>query len=172
MLNHYILSYIGEDRPGLVEELSAIIANHQGSWLESRMANLAGQFTGMVRLSVQAENTEALERELMALNESGLILTLTPAERQTSASQQCLFIKVVGADRPGIIKELAAQLKRLNVNVEDLQTDVRAAAMTGEPIFEALVEISAAETLDQEKLRDELESLSDDLIVEVSKEAH
>lgn len=171
MLHHYILSYIGEDRPGLVEELSAIIARHQGSWLESRMANLAGRFTGVVRLSISATESEALEQDLNALQRDDLILTLTRAEPVADTSRQRLLIKVVGADRSGIIRELATHLKRLNVNVEDLQTDVKAAAMTGEPIFEAIVEVSAADTLDQDRLRDELESLSDDLIVEVSNEA-
>jgi glycine cleavage system regulatory protein len=171
LLHHYILSYIGEDRPGLVEELSAIIANNQGSWLESRMANLSGQFTGVVRLSVAAENAESLEQDIRAAQKDDLMLTLSRAEPIGAASRQRLLIKVIGADRPGIIKELAAQLARLNVNVEDLQTDVRAAAMAGEPIFEAVVEVSATSMLDQDRLRDELESLSDDLIVEVSNEA-
>lgn len=172
MLHHYIVSYIGEDRPGLVEELSAIIARHRGNWLESRMANLAGQFTGVVRLSVASESADALEQDIRAAQKEGVILTLTRAEPVGNSGQQRLLIKVVGADRPGIIKELAAQLTRLNVNVEDLQTDVRAAAMAGEPIFEAIVEVSTTDLLDQDRLRDELESLSDDLIVEVSNESN
>lgn len=170
MLHHYILSYIGEDRPGLVEELSSIIAGRQGSWLESRMANLAGRFTGVVRLSISATESESLESDLHALQRDDLILTLTRVEPVVDTSRQRLIIKVVGADRSGIIRELAAQLKRLDANVEDLQTDVKAAPMTGEPIFEAIVEVSAADTLDQDRLQDELESLSDDLIVEVSNE--
>ena len=170
MLKHYILSYIGEDRPGLVEELSAIIVNHRGSWLESRMANLAGKFTGVVRISVNAEEADALERDLQKANRADLILHFTRAEPAGLEARKRLCIKVIGADRPGIIKELAAQLTRLNVNVEDLQTDVSSAPMTGEPIFEALVEVSATESLDQDRLREELESLSDDLMVEVTDE--
>jgi hypothetical protein len=39
-----ILTVIGDDRPGLVGELSAVISAHQGNWLESSMAQLAGKF--------------------------------------------------------------------------------------------------------------------------------
>ena len=41
-----ILTAIGDDRPGLVGELSAAISAHQGNWLESSMSRLAGKFAG------------------------------------------------------------------------------------------------------------------------------
>ena len=39
-----VLTVIGKDRPGIVELLSQIVAAHEGNWLESRMAHLAGEF--------------------------------------------------------------------------------------------------------------------------------
>ena len=47
-----VLTVLGEDRPGLVESLASIIAAHEGNWSESRMAQLAGQFAGILRASV------------------------------------------------------------------------------------------------------------------------
>ncbi|NIM63004.1 MAG: glycine cleavage system protein R, partial [Acidobacteria bacterium] len=47
-----VLTVNGPDRPGLVEALSQTVAKHQGSWLESRMARLAGHFAGILRVSV------------------------------------------------------------------------------------------------------------------------
>jgi glycine cleavage system regulatory protein len=46
-----VLTVIGDDRPGLVGELSAAIAAHQGNWLESSMSHLAGKFAGIVRVA-------------------------------------------------------------------------------------------------------------------------
>ena len=43
-----ILTIVGPDRPGLVRALSEAVAARGGSWLESRMARLAGQFAGIV----------------------------------------------------------------------------------------------------------------------------
>ena len=42
MARALVLTVIGEDRPGLVEALSELIASHEGSWDERRMARLAG----------------------------------------------------------------------------------------------------------------------------------
>jgi glycine cleavage system regulatory protein len=47
-----VLTVIGADRPGLVETLAQTIAEHGASWLESRMAHLAGHFVGLLRVSV------------------------------------------------------------------------------------------------------------------------
>lgn len=43
-----ILTVVGPDRPGLVRALAEAVAARSGSWLESRMARLAGQFAGIV----------------------------------------------------------------------------------------------------------------------------
>ncbi len=167
MLNHYILSYFGEDRPGLVNELADLIAAHRGNWLESRIANLAGKFTGVVRFSVEAGQAQALEQALRQANREDLTLTLARAEPVATRHLQRLTIKVIAADRPGIVRELTTLLSRLQVNVEELQTDVAAAPMTGEPVFQAFAEISVDAGLGPERLQQELEGLSDDLMVEV-----
>ena len=55
-----ILTVIGDDRPGLVGELSAAISAHQGNWLESSMSHLAGKFAGIVKVAVATERADAL----------------------------------------------------------------------------------------------------------------
>jgi glycine cleavage system transcriptional repressor len=44
---HAILTAIGADRPGLVEEVSQFIFAHGGNIADSRMVNLRGQFAMM-----------------------------------------------------------------------------------------------------------------------------
>ena len=41
-----VLTVIGRDRPGLVDTLSGVVAEHGGNWEESRMAHLADRFAG------------------------------------------------------------------------------------------------------------------------------
>ena len=55
-----ILTIVGPDRPGLVNLISDRVTAHGGNWLESRMANLAGQFAGIVHLHVPQASIEAL----------------------------------------------------------------------------------------------------------------
>ena len=63
-----ILTVVGPDRPGLVRALSEAVAARGGSWLESRMARLAGQFAGIVLV----EAPESLLDDLRALESQGL----------------------------------------------------------------------------------------------------
>jgi glycine cleavage system regulatory protein len=54
------------------------------------------------------------------------------------------------------------------VNVDELHTQCEAAAMTGEPLFRATAELSAPRGVAIEELRTALESIGDDLMVDVS----
>ena len=44
MTHHAILTALGTDRPGLVDEVSQFIFQHGGNIEDSRMLNLRGQF--------------------------------------------------------------------------------------------------------------------------------
>ncbi len=67
-----VLTVIGPDQPGLVESLSATVAEQGGSWESSRMARLAGQFAGILEVVLPAENVGALEAALALLETTGL----------------------------------------------------------------------------------------------------
>ncbi|MDE2459078.1 MAG: hypothetical protein KGL20_07580, partial [Rhodospirillales bacterium] len=50
-----VVSLAGPDRPGLVNSLSERITAGGGSWLESRLAHLAGTFAGIILVRVPDE---------------------------------------------------------------------------------------------------------------------
>ena len=52
MNTYLVLTVIADDKPGLVETLAEVIADHKGNWLESSMSQLAGKFAGILRVSV------------------------------------------------------------------------------------------------------------------------
>ncbi|MGL4399643.1 MAG: glycine cleavage system protein R, partial [Luteolibacter sp.] len=60
MTHSIVMTVLGGDRPGLVNSLAATVASHGGNWLESRMARLAGQFAGIVRIECPAATVDAL----------------------------------------------------------------------------------------------------------------
>ena len=47
-----VLTVVGDDRPGLVDALSGVIAAHDGNWEQSRMAHLAQKFAGILLVQV------------------------------------------------------------------------------------------------------------------------
>ena len=71
-----VLTVFGDDRPGLVESVAHVIATHEGNWLESRMARLAGKFAGILRASVPDTHAAALTMALQELETQGLRLLI------------------------------------------------------------------------------------------------
>ena len=60
-----VVTAIGADRPGLVRQLSERAQGFGANWAGSRMANIAGQFAGMVHFEVPAANADALATEMV-----------------------------------------------------------------------------------------------------------
>ena len=171
MTHYLILTVIGDDRPGLVGELSAAISSHQGNWLKSSMAQLAGKFAGIVEVTVAAEQAEALVKTLSAMN--GLRVTVEKAKGSKSAmtgvaNSRRLKFALVGHDRIGIVREVSQVLANHAVNVESLETHTSSAPMSAAILFHAVAELTASPDLDVAALTAELERISNDLMVDIT----
>lgn len=162
-----ILTVIGDDRPGLVGELSAAISTHQGNWLESSMSHLAGKFAGIVKVAVPEGKAYALKAALAALK--GLKVTAeTSASEKSAVAGRHLKLSLVGHDRIGIVREVSQVLARHAVNVEDLSTRTASAPMSAEIMFHADIDLLAGHDLDARALTAELERISNDLMVDIN----
>ena len=161
-----VLTVIGDDRPGLVGELSAAIAAHRGNWLESSMSHLAGQFAGIVKVAVPAAQAEALKAALVRL--AALKVTAVSAAQKSVPAGRRLKLALVGHDRIGIVREVSQVLAQHAVNVEKLETHTASAPMSAETLFHAQAELLAGAALDTRALKAELERLSDDLMVDIT----
>ena len=51
-----VLTVLGTDHPGIVDTIAQAVADQGGNWVESRMARLAGQFAGILRVEIDAEH--------------------------------------------------------------------------------------------------------------------
>ncbi|HEY8923057.1 MAG TPA: ACT domain-containing protein, partial [Polyangia bacterium] len=67
-----VLTLIGLDRPGLVESVAQVVADHGGNWLESRMIHLGGHFAGILRVEVPPDRRAPLSKALEGLAAAGL----------------------------------------------------------------------------------------------------
>jgi glycine cleavage system regulatory protein len=163
-----VLTVIGPDRPGLVESLSQVVASHQGSWLESRMARLAGQFAGILRTSVPEEQVDALTQALQLLESAGLHVGVARSQPTPLASDvRELRLEIIGSDRPGIVHEISEALADRGINVDELRTEIMSAPMSGELLFLANAELMVPVDLSLDLLRKDLEALAHELMVDV-----
>jgi glycine cleavage system regulatory protein len=84
------------------------------------------------------------------------------------ASARQSVLEIVGQDRPGIVREITHALAGFGVNVEELETECASAAMSGETLFKARARLSIPESCDTTQVRQQLERIAADLIVEIS----
>lgn len=165
-----VLTVIGDDRPGLVEQVATAISQHQGNWLESSMSHLSGKFAGIVCVSVAPIHLESLKAALAALPGLRITSEVSTSEdaEQAVATGRRLKLSLVGHDRIGIVREVSQVLARHAVNVEELNTHTASAPMSAAILFHATAELTASPTLDTRALTSALEDLSNDLMVDIT----
>lgn len=164
-----VLTVIGDDHAGLVRALSGVIASHGGNWEKSRMAHLAGQFAGIVMVTVADEIADALISDLGPLEARGLLdITATVStQTQPPAELTRLTLELVGLDQPGIVRDISDALATRGVSIEELETETSSAPMDGGTLFMARAVLVLPEDVSAEALTDVLEDLAHQLMVDI-----
>ncbi|HEX7384598.1 MAG TPA: ACT domain-containing protein [Burkholderiaceae bacterium] len=170
MKNSFVLTAVGRDRPGLVRAIAQEVAAAGGDWLDSRMAALAGQFAGVVRVAVPVEASEAFVERLRALDAEGLRLVVESGATAPAPAGRLLRIELLGHDRPGIVRDVSRLLAEHQVSVEELETGTESGAFSGESLFRARACLRVPPTLPTDVLRGLLQTLGNELMVDVSLE--
>lgn len=167
MSKSIIITLIGDDRPGIVESISNIIVQHKGEWVESRMANLSGKFAGILRASLPDDECDAFTRNVQS-NVEGLSISIEQVDTsELPPPERCYRLDLVGQDRPGIIHSISSALANNGATVEDLETEVIEASMSGEKLFKASISLCLAEGHSIDNLSEILEDLANELIVDI-----
>lgn len=170
MSQSIVMTLIGKDRPGLVEAVSAVIEEHGGNWEESRMVQLAGEFAGLVHVSVPDAKATGLEAALRDLGGVAVVVSRTAPEEPLGGDTHFLKLEVVGQDHPGIVHRLSQEIASYKVNIEELDSELRSAPMSGETMFHATARLRAPKSLSLEELTATLEEIASDLMVELHLE--
>ncbi len=140
-----ILTAVGSDRPGLTKALAEAVLSAGGNWLESQLARLGGKYVGAVLVEIEEADLPRLKAAVEAIDPATLAVTLVEAAADAPAEGHALTLELVGADRPGIVREVAAVLAGLGVNIEDMDTTVDDGAWSGERIFRARASLTVPE---------------------------
>jgi glycine cleavage system regulatory protein len=178
MTTSLVLTFIGHDKPGLVNTLSETIAFAGGSWLESRLAHLAGAFAGIVLVSVPEPNAARLTTALCSLEEAGLRITVEPGisvEPSSAAppatGHRSLELRLIGHDRPGIVRDVTQALSQLGANIEEFSSGIESAPFTGETMFRAEARLRVPEGVTTEEVQKILEQLANEIMVDLTTSA-
>jgi glycine cleavage system regulatory protein len=171
MQTSYIVSFIGDDRPGLVEALSSVIESAGGNWQESRLSQLGGKFAGLVLITLPQGSDSMLEVELKALSASGLSVRVSPTQATVPLeAARRIALSVVGPDRPGIVLEISRALASRAFNVVKMDSEVVSAPMSAEPLFQALIHADIAPEARLEELSDALDDIGNEMALDIDLE--
>lgn len=170
MRTTFVLTVLWDDKPGLVEQLSDQILAAGANWEESRMARLAGKFAGLLRVSVDASRADALAASLKTLDASGLSVVVAPSDVSPVAASRTLRLELLGHDQPGIIRDISRALTHHQVNIEELETNVTSAPMSGEALFRARALLRVPSTTTVASVIAGLEALAGRLTVDLTVE--
>jgi glycine cleavage system regulatory protein len=161
-----VLTLVGDDRAGIVAAVAETIERHGGNWENSRLAELAGAFAGIVQVSVAADRADALRADLDAL--PGLQTVTVAAPPTAPPPGRAVSVQVLGNDSPGIVREIAAALTASGSSIERMTTETRDAAMSGGRLFEASITAILPARIDPGEVRSALERVAAEIQVDLS----
>jgi glycine cleavage system regulatory protein len=167
MDTHLVIAVIGRDRPGLVSAVSEVVTAGGGNWTNTHMASLSGQFAGILDVAVPTAKADALVASLQMLEAQGLKLIIERAGDMAAPLGKSMALDLVGADRPGIVRDLSRVLAGLGVSITELETERVAGSFSGEPMFKAKARLMLPDGLDERKLRVSIESLANEMMVDL-----
>ena len=168
MESSYIVTFIGDDRPGLVESVATVIDENQGNWQESQLSQLGGKFAGLVLVSLPEGQGAQLELALQQLSKSGLSVRVTAcgtAPSNPSASQ--VTLNIIGPDRSGIVREVSQALASREVNVINMESRVESAPMSSEKLFRACIRAEIPTATNQDELLDILDDIANEMTLDI-----
>lgn len=160
-----VLSAIGTDRTGVVQDITKVIMACDGNIKESRMTTLGAEFAMLMLVSGNWHTLGKLERELEKLG-IGDNLTFTirkTGERAIKVDRMPYAVDVVSLDQQGIVFGLANFFAANDVEIADVFTSSYAAAHTGAPMFAVQMDVNIPSTVQIAELRDDFLELCDQL---------
>ncbi len=118
------VTVLGDDRPGIVADLTSALAGLGGNLEDSTMTLLRGHFA-MVVLVRTAHSAKEVESALAPLTAGGAMVVdarSLPDHEVRDRPGAAYTLRVHGADRPGIVAEITRVVADHGGNIVDLGT--------------------------------------------------
>jgi glycine cleavage system transcriptional repressor len=163
--NYLVVSALGEDCPGLVNELSRVILECDCSIVDSRMTVLGGEFATLLLIQGNWNTLTKLEMQLKRLEQAlnMTIITKRTESRTPTGDVLPYAVEVVAVNQPGVVHHLASFFAGRSINIEDMVTRSYSAPHTGTPMFSVNLAIGIPATTHIAMLREEFLDFCDDL---------
>ncbi|MDT9594414.1 ACT domain-containing protein [Nocardioides zeae] len=166
-MTQHAITVLGHDRPGIIAQTTAVLADLGLNIEDTSMTLLRGHFA-MTLICAGGATEGRIADALLPLADDGT-LTVTvrevPADEGAAASGSPYLLAVHGGDRPGIVSAVVGAVAQARGNVTDLTT-----RLSGD-LYVLLAEVDLPTDVDVEALRAVLAEVADRLGVGVTLRA-
>ena len=169
-----VITAVGPDRPGLVDELAGYLDEAGANIADSRMINLSGHFALIILVDAPEAAWEQIERGLQdKAREMSLTLTITPRPHPAGppAAGLPLRLRTHAMDRAGIVHRISHMLASYGANIEELHTKLQPGSYAGPALFAMDLRMTLPPQVKIGQLRRDLAELCDELNIEFELEA-
>lgn len=154
---YLVLTAIGQNKTGLVSELSGLVSECNCNVVDSKMAIFGSEFTVIMLLAGDNASLVQLEMQLPPLAMQLNLLTMMKRTTKHQGIDKPLFLLTInGPDQAGTIQKLTSYLAKKNIDVASLKS----AAHTnneGDEWQNAQIRIELPEEVPLDKLQQGLE---------------
>jgi len=120
-----MLTLVGVDRPGIVAHVTRAVFEAGGSLGEASMLRLGGNFTIMMMVAADGPRAKLEQRVAPVASELGLRFHMDPLDGGLHRHQvPNVWVRVMGADRSGIVAQVTGALADTGFNILELESDV------------------------------------------------
>jgi glycine cleavage system transcriptional repressor len=170
---YMVLTAVGPDRPGIVQEIAAAVHEASANLEDSRMAILGGEFALIVLLSgTSAAIDRVRERSPSFEAKLGLRVSLKETTAPSTAERFLPYrLRVSGVDRLGIVAAVSKVLAGRSINVASLESRLQNAPLSGTPMFMLNAELRVPSEMALSSLRRDLGTVCDEENLDFSLEA-
>jgi glycine cleavage system transcriptional repressor len=161
---YMVLTAVGPDRPGLVQDIASIIHGAKANLEDSRMAILGGEFALILLFSGTEQSVSDVERQVPSFEARlGLHASVRETTRPAAAAASLPYrLRVSGVDRPGIVAAVSKVLAGRGINVASLESRLQNAPESGTPMFALTAELQVPSEVALSSLRRDIATVCDD----------
>jgi glycine cleavage system transcriptional repressor len=173
MDNRYIMTAFGQDRPGIVADVTKLLFENGCNLEDTTMTQLADEFTLILLFTCQnREIEELLLRECRRLErDKGISAFIRPLQKRQKTGlggfSTCI-LHVEGEDQAGIVYKVSQYLADQGLNICNLQSTVRASPESGTIIYMMDIHVQIPEGMSMQQVEAGLSAVADDLNVDIS----
>jgi len=170
-VQYFALTIIGRDRPGIVSQVTEILFKDGFNIADSSCSILGGQFSMILIISNPDISTkEEFSDTFKPLEEHNLSVFIRTLKRggevRTELEGELCMISVYGADKPGIVYQVARELGERGINITDLNTKL--IGDKAKPVYVMMLEAMLPENTEVAEVETWMQELKQKLQVDIS----